>query len=91
MSDMPDDVYKKYYIRSEYSLSVECTAPRYVECDRHCRSCNARNHIEVYAGDEEKTSNLSIEYKTWFLLFYGLAYMLEEPSEPMTVTNYWNV
>ena len=64
MSDMPDDVYKNYSIRSEFSLLVEFKQITDAERSQKCGYCPRYNSIYI---SNEKTSILSIENKTWFL------------------------
>jgi hypothetical protein len=62
---MPDDVYNKYSIRSEYSLFVE-----FEDSKKSCESQGwrvFRPHKYSRVPSDDKTSNLSIDLKTWFL------------------------
>jgi hypothetical protein len=68
---MPDDVYKKYSIRSEHSLFVEFKdgIETYRRCDAcvHNRCHCYHQYTDLVKDTTEKTSNLSAEYKTWFI------------------------
>jgi hypothetical protein len=84
---MPDDVYKKYSIRSEYSLFVE-----FKDSKKACKSCQSRgwncsfndascqycksHGYNCNPPNDGKTFNvpvyLSIDGKTWYLFLLFL-------------------
>jgi hypothetical protein len=87
MSDMPNEVYKKYSIRSEYSLSVDYKKLTDEESQhRAYYSRSGRNNV-----NDEKTSHLSSEYKTWFVFCPFSCLGLEpQTSEPtISVITYY--
>jgi hypothetical protein len=59
---MPDDLYMMYVIRSEHTLSVEMKESK-CTCKGTFISCH-------HSADDEKSANLQIEDKSWWVEKY---------------------
>jgi hypothetical protein len=82
MSDMPNNVYKKYSIHSECSLFI------ILESRKECSTCKLYKCLCRHISNDDKTSNHSIDGKIWFLFYFFVHEIID--FKPTSVTNYNN-